>query len=152
MNDIWQLLIAPHDQIIVYSFDPAISIRFLNAINKVLQKRVVMFRHGSMEMLQCNPSGKGAFYNFEKKLVRQFFLNKNIRINENIHFFVLGDVILKNLSFLLSKDKMKHFSVIDHPYNFDKNTLTKERSKILNYILVPLVFLINIKVVMIYCN
>jgi len=129
LNDIWQLIVAPHDEIVVYSFDSTVSLRVLNLFNKILRKRIIMFRHGCMEMLQTNPSGKGMFYRFENMLTRQFFLNKNLRISENVHFFVLGDVILKNLSVLLSEDKMKHFHSIDHPYDFDRNALNKERNK-----------------------
>jgi hypothetical protein len=129
MNDIWQLIVSPHDEIIVYSFDATVSLRLINMINKVLGKRIIMFRHGSMEMLQTNSSGKGMFYRFENKLTRQFFLNEDLKINDNVYFFVLGDVILKNLSVLLSEDKMKHFHSIDHPYDFDKNAFIKEREK-----------------------
>jgi hypothetical protein len=129
LNDIWQLIIVPYDEIIVYSFDSTVSVRLLNLLNKVLRKRIIMFRHGSMEMLQTNPSGKGFFYKFENKLTRRFFLNKNLIISKNMHFFVLGDVILKNLSVLLSEDKMKHFHSIDHPYDFDRSTLTIVREK-----------------------
>ena len=129
LNDMWQLIVAPQDEIIIYSFDSTVSVRLLNMLNKILKKRVIMFRHGSMEMLQTNPSGKGIFYRLENKLTRQFFLNKNLRISENLHFFVLGDIILKNLSVLLSEDKMKHFHSIDHPFDFDRNALTLERNK-----------------------
>jgi hypothetical protein len=127
LNDMWQLVVVPHDEIIVYSFDSTVSVRPLNLLNKVLRKRIIMFRHGCMEMLQINPLGKGIFYRFENKLTRQFFLNNKLIISERMHFFVLGDVILKNLSVLLSKDKMKHFHSIDHPYDFDRNALTVKR-------------------------
>ena len=126
LNDIWQLMVAPYDEIIVYSFD-SISVRILNILNKVLRKRIILFRHGSMEMLQVNPSGKGMFYRFENKLIKQFFLNQDLRISDNLHFFVLGDIIIKNLSVLLSEDKIKHFHSIEHPYVFDKNSLYKHR-------------------------
>ena len=103
-NDTWQLIVSPHDEIIIYCIDSAVSIRVVNILNKLLLKRIIMFRHGSMEMLQINPSGKGIFYRFENKLVRDFFLNKRVKICERIYFFVLGDVILNNLSFLLSEE------------------------------------------------
>lgn len=128
-NDIWQLIVARQDEIIVYSFDSTVSVRLLNTLNKVLRKRIIMFRHGSMEMLQTKPSGKGLFYRFENMLTRQFFLNQDLRISDNVHFFVLGDVILKNLSVLLSEDKMKHFHSIDLLSAFDRNTLNIERKK-----------------------
>jgi len=127
MNDVWQVIIVPNDEIIVYCFDATVSVRAVNMINKIVKKKVIMFRHGSMEMLQTSPSGKGIFYRFEYNLVKQFFLNKNLNISTDLHFFVLGDVILKNLSVFLSKDKVKHFHSIDHPYNFDRNALIKER-------------------------
>lgn len=127
LNDMWQLIVVPRDEIIVYSFDSTVSVRLLNLLNKVLRKRIIMFRHGCMEMLQTNPSGKGMFYRFESKLTRQFFLNNKLIICENMHFFVLGDVILKNLSVHLSEDKMKHFHSIDHPYDFDRSALTIKR-------------------------
>lgn len=128
-NDVWQLIITPHDEIIVYSFDATVSVRCINTLNKIFRKRIIMFRHGSMEMILSNPSGKGMFYRFENKLSRQFFLSNNLEISDNVHFFVLGEVILENLSVLLSEDKMKHFHSIDHPYDFDKNTSTKQREK-----------------------
>ena len=90
LNDILQLIVTPKDEIIVYSFDSTVSVRVLNFLNKVLQKRIVMFRHGSMEMLLTNPSGNGIFYRFENKLTRRFFLNKNLVISDTMHFFVLG--------------------------------------------------------------
>ena len=126
LNDTWQLIVAPNDEIIVYSFD-SISVRILNMLNKVIRKRIILFRHGSMEMLRTNPAGKGMFYRFENKLNKQFFLNKDLRISDNLHFFVLGDIIFKNLSVLLSEDKMKHFHSIEHPYVFDKNSLKRHR-------------------------
>jgi hypothetical protein len=126
LNDTWQLIVAPNDEIIVYSFD-SISVRILNMLNKVIRKRIILFRHGSMEMLRTNPAGKGMFYRFENKLNKQFFLNKDLRISDNLHFFVLGDIIFKNLSVLLSEDKMKHFHSIEHPSVFDKNSLNKHR-------------------------
>lgn len=126
LNDMWQLLICPYDSIIVYSFDATVSLRMLNALNKVLRKRIIMFRHGSMEMLQTNPSKKGVYYWFENKLTRQFFLNPKVKISNRLHFFVLGDVILKNLSNLLSEDKIKQFHSIDHPYAFDQKAMVKE--------------------------
>lgn len=129
LNDLWQLIVTPYDEIIVYSFDATVSVRLLNMFNKILRKRVIMFRHGSMEMLQTNPSGKGFFYRFENNLTKQFFFNKNIKISESLYFFVLGDVILKNLSDLLPKDKIKHFYSIDHPYDFNRNVLIKEIEK-----------------------
>lgn len=128
LNDIWQLIISPHDEIIVYSFDATVSVRLVNMINKILRKQVIMFRHGCMEMLQTSPSGKGIFYKFENNLTRNFFLNKDINISDSLHFFVLGDVILKNLSSILPEDKLKHFYSIDHPYDFDENTMTKEKN------------------------
>jgi len=126
LNDTWQLIVAPNDEIIVYSFDSN-PVRILNMLNKVIRKRIILFRHGSMEMLRTNPAGKGMFYRFENKLNKQFFLNKDLRISDNLHFFVLGDIIFKNLSVLLSEDKMKHFHSIEHPYVFDKNSLKRHR-------------------------
>jgi hypothetical protein len=126
LNDVWQLLICPYNTIIVYSFDATVSVRMVNALNKVLHKRIIMFRHGSMEMLQTNTANKGIFYWFENKLTRQFFLNPKVKITDRLHFFVLGDVILKNLSNLLSIDKIKQFHSIDHPYNFDENVIAKK--------------------------
>lgn len=126
LNDTWQLIIARKEEILVYSFDSTISVRLINALNKILQKRIIMFRHGSMEMLQTDPFGKGLFYRLESKLTRQFFLNDEVEICDHIHFFVLGDVILKNLSAMLSQKKMKHFHSIDLISNFDINTFTKK--------------------------
>ena len=126
LNDTWQLIVAPNDEIIVYSFDSN-PVRILNMLNKVIRKRIILFRHGSMEMLRTNPAGKGMFYRFENKLNKQFFLNKDLRISDDLHFFVLGDIIFKNLSVLLSEDKMKHFHSIEHPYVFDKNSLKRHR-------------------------
>lgn len=126
LNDIWQLIITPYDEIIVYSFDPTISLRTINAINKLLRKRIIMFQHGSLEMLLTDPSGNGFFYKFENKLTKNFYLNDKIKVSKNIQFFVLGDIILKNLSSILTQDKIKQFHSIDHPYNFDKNTIVKK--------------------------
>lgn len=128
-NDVWQLVITPRDQVLVYSFDPTVSLRSLNALNKVLRKQIIMFRHGSMEMLQTNPEGKGIFYKFETRLIRQFFLNRDLKISKRIHFFVLGDVIIKNLSIFLTEDKVRHFHSIDHPYDFDKNAVTNRKEE-----------------------
>ncbi len=128
-NDIWQLFISPHDQIIVYSFDATVSVRLINFINKILKKRIIMFRHGSMEMLQTSPTGKGIFYSFENNLTRQFFLNKHIKISSNLHFFVLGDIILKNLYSRLPENIMSNFYSIDHPYDFNRNTYVKKNKE-----------------------
>lgn len=125
LNDIWQLIVTPYDEIIVYSFDPTISLRSINAINKLLRKRIIMFRHGSLEMLLTDPRGNGFFYKFENKLTKNFYLNDKIKVSKNIQFFVLGDIILKNLSSILTQNKIQQFHSIDHPYNFDKNTIVK---------------------------
>ncbi len=120
-NDIWQLIVAPRGEILVYCFDSTVSLKALNALNKILCKRVIMFRHGSLEMLNTEPIGKGFYFWFENVLTRQFFLNSKLSISKNIHFFVLGDVILKNLFCLIDHSKKEHFHSIDHPYEFDKN-------------------------------
>lgn len=129
LNDTWQLVITPKDEILVYSFDSTVTIRLINMINKVLKKRIIMFRHGSMEMLHTNPRGKGFFYRFENKLTRQFFKNEKIKISDNIYFVVLGDVIIKNLSVLLHEEKMKHFLSIDLLSKFDLDTFSINKLK-----------------------
>ena len=125
LNDIWQLIVTPYDEIIVYSFDPTISLRIINAVNKLLRKRIIMFRHGSLEMLITNSYGNGFVYQFENKLTKNFFLTNKIKVDKNIHFFVLGNVILNNLSSILPQDKLQKFHSVDHPYNFEKKTIIK---------------------------
>lgn len=72
-NDIWQLVVTPKEEILVYSFDNTVSLRALNALNKIFGKRVILFRHGSMEMLNTQPNGKGFYYWLENILTRIFF-------------------------------------------------------------------------------
>lgn len=111
----------PKDFLIVYNFDSTISLRSINALNKILKKEIIMFRHGSLEMLITNSNGKGLIYKIENQLTKKFFFNQNLKISKHLHFFVLGDIILKNLSNLLTQDKLKQFHSIDHPYGFDKD-------------------------------
>jgi hypothetical protein len=119
INDLWQLIITPYSEIIIYSFDSTVSLRLINAFNKILNKKVIMFRHGSMEMILSNSKDNGLIYKFESTLIKQFFLNPGLKLSSNLYFFVLGDVIKRNLEAYLSFDKTKHFLSIDLLSNFD---------------------------------
>jgi hypothetical protein len=121
MIDLWQLFATPSCEIIIYSFDSTVSIRLINLFNKILNKRVIMFRHGSMEMLLSSSGDNGFIYKFERKLIRLFFLNPHLEVSSNLYFYVLGDVIKKNLHEYLSPNKMRHFLSIDLLSNFDNN-------------------------------
>lgn len=121
MIDLWQLFVTPSCEIIIYSFDSTVSVRLINLFNKILNKRVIMFRHGSMEMLLSSSGDNGFIYKFERKLIRLFFLNPHLEISSKLHFYVLGDVIKKNLYEYLSPNKMRHFLSIDLLSNFDNN-------------------------------
>lgn len=126
INDVWQLLISNSSQIIIYSFDSCISLNAINIISKILNRRVILIRHGSMEMLKSDLTERGVIYNFESSLIKKFFLNKKTRIAKNLYFFVLGDILLQNLSKVLDAKIFPHFRSFEQPYLFDGKNFNKK--------------------------
>lgn len=71
--------------------------------------------HGELELLTDLMSKSGLLALVQKKMLVSFFRN---RIRDNIHFFVLGESIIRNLNNIIPHN-IKHFSSINHPYKFN---------------------------------
>lgn len=117
--NIWHLMIAPQDTILIYNNNNLFSARGLNFLNRILGKRVVVFCHGEMELLVSDTQKGGILHKLLTLLARGFYLQDDCKIATSTYFFVMGGAIYGNLAKLLSADKMAHFCQIDHPYIFN---------------------------------
>lgn len=117
-NNIRLLLISRKDDIIIYNYNNPLSLFEINFLNRFLKRRVLIFCHGELEMLAA-PSGYSFFMRIlRRKLVR--FFSANRKIQNNLWFCVLGDIIKKNLKGIMPEKHLLHFLSIDHPYIFTK--------------------------------
>lgn len=120
LQNVRYLVLAPNDVVLVYSSNNLLGIRFLNFFNKIYKKKILIFCHGDMEGLVTSPKKGGYLHRLLTWLSHDFFLNPNVKIADNIHFSVMGDVLKNNISELVSNDKVLKFIRIDHPYIFKK--------------------------------
>ena len=114
------VLFSNKNDILLFNYNNLLSIRFINFLNKICHKKIIIFCHGEMELLEKQSSGYGLFNKLLLFLGKKFFLNKNIHIQRDIIFFVLGDSILSNLKKIIPENIYSSFHSIDHPYFFKR--------------------------------
>jgi glycosyltransferase involved in cell wall biosynthesis len=130
--DIFCLVKLPRNELIVYCYNNIFSSPILNKLNKYLNKKVVVFCHGELELLNDNGiESLGPFAKIIKKKLSSLLLKKNTKITKNLIFIVLGNGILSNLEKILPSDIVNSFYAIDHPYIFDDpQKKCKEQNKL----------------------
>ena len=121
------VLFSNKNDILLFNYNNLLSIRFINFLNKICHKKIIIFCHGEMELLGKQSSGYGLFNKLLLFLGKKFFLNKNIHIQRDIIFFVLGDSILSNLKKIIPENIYTSFHSIDHPYFFKREIKEEER-------------------------
>lgn len=114
------VLFSNKNDILLFNYNNLLSIRFINFLNKICHKKIIIFCHGEMELIEKQSSGYGLFNKLLLFLGKKFFLNKNIHIQRDIIFFVLGDSILSNLKKIIPENIYTSFHSIDHPYFFKR--------------------------------
>jgi hypothetical protein len=120
------LIVAPKDSILIFPYNNLFGLRFLNFFNKICKKKILIFCHGEMEGIVTELKG-GFLHRTLIWLCHKFFLNPNVKISEGLHFSIMGEMIKKNLSELISKDKISKFICVDHAYIFKKNSLNTKK-------------------------
>ncbi len=125
--NLYFIVIANKDDILVFNYNNLLAVRMMNIFNKIFHRKILIFCHGEMEFLIENRSSFGPFNRFTFYLGKCFFLNKKIRIEQNIKFVVLGDSILKNIKKILPLNISKSFITMDHSYFFKKDDIIKEK-------------------------
>lgn len=133
--NLWFVIFSKKDDLLVFNYSNLLSVRTINFVNKAFHRKILIFCHGEMEYLKADYSFFGIFNRLLFRLGRQFFLNKNIRIEENLKFVVLGESILNNIYKLTPPNISKSFVEIDHPYFFkndvkQKNDFIREKLKV----------------------
>jgi putative glycosyltransferase len=125
--NLYFIVIADKDDILVFNYNNLLAVRMMNIFNKIFHRKTLIFCHGEMEFLIENRPSFGPFNRFTFYLGKCFFLNKKIRIEQNIKFVVLGDSILKNVKEILPLNISKSFITMDHSYFFKKDDIIKEK-------------------------
>ena len=123
--NLYFIVIADKDDILVFNYNNLLAVRMMNIFNKIFHRKILIFCHGEMEFLIENRPSFGPFNRFTFYLGKCFFLNKKIRIEQNIKFVVLGDSILKNVKEILPLNISKSFITMDHSYFFKKDDIIK---------------------------
>lgn len=134
------IIFSQSKDILVYNYSNMLSLRLMNMLNKIFKRKIIIFCHGEMEYLHSSVDFFGPFNRFIFKTGRNFFLNKNIKIEKSIKFVVLGDSILKNVIDLLPDNFSDSFFSVDHPYIFSEKT---ENTQITNRLNIGTVGLFN---------
>lgn len=113
------LLTSSTEDILIYNFNNVLSLSFLNFINKFINRKILVFCHGEMELLLAEREKGGGLHRILRYSLINFFIsNKNI--HKNIMFCVIGEVVINNLKQLISKENYSHFVYMDHPYIYQK--------------------------------
>ena len=127
LYNIYILLSSNKKDILIYNFNNSLSLYFLNKLNFLLKRKILIFCHGEMELL-INDEG-GFLAKLLKWNLRCFFLKKR---NINISFCVLGDCVIENLKYIIGEN-VKCFYSADHPYFFNKNINNNINNNIISF-------------------
>jgi hypothetical protein len=118
--NILKVLTINKDSLIIFNHNINIlALYIINQINKIAKRKILIFCHGELECLSNNfRRDWGLRGKFDRKMVRSFFLNKKVKLSDNISFIVLSGHILVNLKSALPVNIVKNFYVINHPIIF----------------------------------
>lgn len=108
------LLLSNKNDLLFYNYNNALSLKYINAINKILHRKIIIVCHGELEYLYPSKM-RGPFAKIISKSLTDFFC-RNTKIDKNIHFCVLSESILKNVKSILPQIASCHFSYFNHPY------------------------------------
>lgn len=118
--------------ILVFNYNNLFSIHWINFLNNIFKKKIVVFCHGELEFI-INPISKyGILNKLQAIFAKKFFLNKNIKIHKDTKFFVLGDSVLNNVKKKIPENILSNFFPIDHPYFFKKHEAKNSLNKKIN--------------------
>ncbi len=115
--NMWYLLTAPCGTQIVYTYNNPFALWPVDALNRLLRRRVLIVCHGELELL----TQRAPWYKVSGwfgSIMRRRFRRK--RIVPGIRFCVLGQSILRNLQPYLSDANRAKFFAVDHPYFFSE--------------------------------
>lgn len=112
--NIWQLLRAGRDELVVYNFNNVFSAHAIDVICRCTNRNVLVFCHNELEYLQNAGKHKSLQKRILSGLTRSYFSKKR-RVAPGLRFVVLGDSILHNLRPLVSSELYERFTSMDHP-------------------------------------
>lgn len=102
---------------LIYNFNNVFSIHAINFLSRRLYRgrNIVVVCHGEMEYLANADKHSKAYKHLMARLTKSFFLRSPSKFSPQIHFIVLGDVILSQLGEFLHPEVLARFRSIDHP-------------------------------------
>ncbi|MCM1152950.1 MAG: hypothetical protein NC328_04800 [Muribaculum sp.] len=112
------LLRSKKGDTLIYNFNNLYSVKALNFLSlKVCKgRKIIVFCHSEMEYLSNGHKHNKAYKRLMVRLTNGFFRDISpSKISKDIHYVVLGDVILRNLKKYIGKEMWSRFRSIDHP-------------------------------------
>lgn len=116
MNVVY-LILSKKNDVIIYNFDNALSLHMINAVNRIMHRKVLICCHSELELMISGPNDGGLQYKLLRKSVISFFVKKR-SFQRDIHYAVIGDAIYRNLKGIVNDNVYRNFIVISHPYIF----------------------------------
>lgn len=120
--NVFLLVKSSKSDILIYNFNNPLSLHLLNLINSFLNRRILVFCHGEMELLINSEYKGGLQQRLFTKLIRKFFLFKDRKMN--LSFCVIGESVYNNMMDILPCKICKVFRFVDHPYVYDNCNYT----------------------------
>ena len=118
--NIYMLLFSKKDDLLIYNLNNLFSLHAINFINKILHRKILICCHGELELFISDKDNLGLLAILLRLLLKSFFSKKR-KIEKNIYFIVLGDLIKENLSNYILKNHMQKFLAVDHSYIFSSH-------------------------------
>lgn len=118
---------SSRDTILIYNYDNPLSLFLMDLINRFYRRKILVFCHGEMELLERNENCS-RFLKVLSWILRCYFY-KYRKIQKDIFFCVLGDSILNNLKSIMTKEQIAHFVSVGHPYMFTKAAIPVKMKK-----------------------
>ncbi|MCM1022270.1 MAG: glycosyltransferase [Muribaculum sp.] len=115
VNNVWQLIKAGKDDLVVYNFNNPFSTGIIDAVCRLVNRNVIIFCHNEMEYIVNSGKHRALQKRVLATLVKRYFSPGRRSVAKGLNFIVLGDSILKNLKPLVSPALYERFSSIDHP-------------------------------------
>lgn len=132
LQNIRFLISSKKSDFLIFNYNNSFSLSLVNLLNKILNRKILIFCHGELEMLQSTDSGS-MLSKLLKICLCVFFL-KNTKINKNIHFCVLGESVLNNVKKIVTHEICSKFHYIDHPYIYSQQK-DRIRNTNLNFVI-----------------
>lgn len=127
--DVWQLFYTKKSDVVIFLFNNTLALYFINFVNKLLRRRIIICCHGELESLILNQQTGGLLSRALQKSCRNFFLSSKMKISEGLHFSVIGESIKGNLESIVAPQFLKCIISVDHPYVFRNAVDFASRSK-----------------------